>query len=374
MAAKRDYYELLGVSRGATDEEIKKAFRKLAFQYHPDRNKNHDAEERFKEINEAYEVLSDPEKRANYDRFGHAGSQAGFGSYGGFEGFGGFGDIFETFFGGAATATRRGPQKGADLQYNLILTFEEAAFGCEKQIQISRNEVCQHCKGDGSEPGTQPLKCPNCGGSGQVKRVQQSIFGQFVNVATCPRCHGEGRLITSPCSKCRGTGRVRQTSQMSITIPPGVDTGSQMRLSGKGELGTKGGPPGDLYVSISVLEHKIFQRQGNNILYDLKISFPQAALGDEVEVPTLEGPHVLKIPAGTQSGRVFNLKHKGIVHLRGGGRGDMLVHVHVVTPDNLTEQQRKLLQDLAKSMGLEVVPTDGKGILDKIKDAFGSVP
>ncbi|HLE80198.1 MAG TPA: molecular chaperone DnaJ [Dehalococcoidia bacterium] len=371
MAAKRDYYEVLGISRSATDEEVKKAFRKLAHQFHPDLNKNHDAEERFKEVNEAYEVLSDPDKRSNYDRFGHAGPQ-GFRGFEDFGGLGGFGDIFETFFGGATTATRRGPQRGSDLQLQVTLAFEEAAFGCEKEVQVSRNEVCSSCRGSGSEPGTQPVKCPNCNGTGQVRRVQQSIFGQFVNVATCPRCQGAGRIVTNPCTKCRGTGRVRQTRRVMITIPPGVDDGSQMRLSGEGEPGAKGGPRGDLYVSISVLQHKLFQRKGSDILYELPLSFPQAALGDEVEVPTLEGPHPLKIPAGTQPGRVFNLRHKGIAHLRGNGRGDMLVRVKVVVPDSLTEHQRELLQELAKTMDQEVSPQDGKGLFDKIKDAFGS--
>ena len=376
MATKRDYYEILGIGRNATDEEIKKAFRKLAFQYHPDRNKDHDAEDRFKEISEAYEVLSDPEKRGKYDRFGHAGAQSGFGGatgFEGFEGFGGFGDIFETFFGGAASATRRGPQRGADLQYRLNLTFEEAAFGCEKEIQVTRSESCPHCKGSGSEPGTEPTKCPNCNGQGQVRRVQQSIFGQFVNVATCPRCQGEGRIITNPCTKCRGSGKARQTRRFAVTVPPGVDEGSQIVRGGAGEPGTRGGPPGDLYVVVSVMEHKLFQRQGSNIHYELPISFPQAALGDEVEVPTLDGPYVLKIPPGTQSGRVFNLRNRGIARLRGGGRGDLLVTVKVVTPESLNEQQKKLLYELARSMGMDIIPQDGKGIFDKIKDAFGSV-
>ncbi len=375
MATKRDYYEVLSVQRSATDEEVKKAFRKLAFQYHPDRNSNHDAEERFKEINEAYGVLSDPEKRAKYDRFGHAGAQSfgGFEGSGDFGGFAGFGDIFETFFGGATTATRRGPQKGADLQHHVTLTFEEAVFGCEKELHLSRQELCQDCKGSGSEPGTPPSKCPNCNGLGQVRRVQQSIFGQFVNVATCPRCHGEGRTITHPCTKCRGTGQVRQTRRLAITVPPGVDNGSQMRLSGEGEPGAKGGPAGDLYVSIAVQEHKVFQRQGSDILYELPITFPQAALGDEIEIPSLEGSQAFKIPAGTQPGKVFNLRHKGIAHLRGGGRGDMLVKVKVVIPENLTEYQRKLLQEMAKTMDQEVSPQDGKGFFDKIKDAFGTV-
>ncbi len=373
MATKRDYYEVLGIERSATDEEIKKAFRKLAFQFHPDRNKSHDAEDRFKEVTEAYEVLSDSDKRANFDRFGHAGAQGGFGGAGGFEGFGGFGDIFETFFGGASASTRRGPQRGADLQYRLTLTFEEAAFGCEKELQFTRNEACSACKGSGSEPGSQPAKCTNCNGLGQVRRVQQSVFGQFVNVATCPRCQGEGKIITKPCAACRGSGKTRQSRRFSVTIPPGVDETSQVVRSGAGELGVKGGPPGDLYVSIAVMEHKVFQRQGSNVLLELPITFPQAALGDEVEIPTLDGPYPLKIPAGTQPGRVFNLRNRGIAHLRGGGRGDMLVKVRVVTPETLNDYQRKLLEELAKSMGQEVTPQDGKGLFDKIKDAFGSV-
>lgn len=374
MATKRDYYEVLGIQKNATDEEVKKAFRKLAFQFHPDRNKNHDAEDRFKEVSEAYEVLSDPDKRAKYERFGHAGAQGsgGFEGFGDFGGFGGFGDIFETFFGGATAASRRGPQKGDDLQHHLNLTFEEAAFGCEKEIHVSRYEMCQDCKGSGSEPGTQPAKCPNCNGQGQVRRAQQSIFGQFVNVATCPRCHGEGRIITDPCTKCRGTARVRHTRKLAVTIPPGVDNGIQIRRTGEGEPGTKGGPPGDLYVSISVMEHKLFKREGSDILLELPISFPQAALGDEVETPTLDGAYSLKIPAGTQPGRVFTLRHRGIAHLRGSGRGDMHVKLKVMVPESLTEYQRTLLEELAKSMNQEVSPQDGKGFFDKIKDAFSS--
>lgn len=374
MATKRDYYEVLGISKNATDEEVKKAFRKLAFQFHPDRNKNHDAEDRFKEVSEAYEVLSDPEKRDKYERFGHAGAQGfgGFEGFGDFGGFGGFGDIFETFFGGATAASRKGPQKGDDLQHHLNLTFEEAAFGCEKEIHVSRYEICQDCKGSGSEPGTQPAKCPNCNGLGQVRRAQQSIFGQFVNVATCPRCHGEGRIITDPCTRCRGTARVRHTRKLAVTIPPGVDNGIQIRRTGEGEPGTKGGPPGDLYVSISVMEHKLFKREGSDILLELPISFPQAALGDEVKTPTLDGAYSLKIPAGTQPGRVFTLRHRGIAHLRGSGRGDMHVKVKVIVPESLTEYQHALLEELAKSMNQEVSPQDGKGFFDKIKDAFSS--
>ena len=350
MPIKRDYYEVLGVDRNATDEEIKRAFRKLAFKYHPDRNPEDGAGEKFKEVNEAYEALSDPDKRAAYDRFGHGGTEGLFGR--GFEGFnfGGFGDIFDAFFSGATTATRQAPQRGADLHYRITITFEEAAFSCEKEIKVSRTEYCSLCQGVGSKPGSQPSRCPNCNGTGQVRRVQQSLFGHFVNATTCSQCHGEGRIITEPCPQCRGTGKEKCQRNMLIKIPAGVDDGSQIRLSGEGHAGARGGSPGNLYISLSVLPHKFFARDGDNVLYELPINFTQAALGAEIEIPTLDGNTKLKLQAGTQTNTLIRLKAKGIPHLHRNGRGDQIVRVVVVTPDSLTKNQRQLLQELAETL------------------------
>jgi molecular chaperone DnaJ len=370
MATDRDYYEILGVSPKASTEEVKRAFRKMAMQYHPDRNKSPDAEERFKAVSEAYEVLSDPEKRAVYDRFGVAGVQSPFARpFEGF-GFGGFGDIFDAFFGGT-TARRRSPQRGADLRYNLKLSFEEAVFGCEKEVEIVRTELCSRCNGVRAEPGSEPEKCSNCGGSGEVRRVQQSIFGQFVNVATCDRCGGEGRVVPKPCRNCRGSGRERQKKKIEVRIPAGVDGGSQIRISGEGDVGSHGGPRGNLYLVLSVRPHKLFKRDDHDLVYNLDINFAQAALGDKVEIPTLDGPYELSIPAGTQTGEVFGLRGHGVPHLRGSGRGDLLVLVRVVTPEGLTPEQKELLKELASSMGTTVTPQNGKGFFDKIKDALG---
>ena len=350
MPTKRDYYEVLGIRRDATNEEIRKAFRKLAFQYHPDRNRGDGAEEKFKEVNEAYEVLSDPDKRTTYDRFGHSGADGLFGR--GFEGFDfGFGDIFDTFFGGATSATRQAPQRGASLEYRLPITLEEAAFGCEQQIEITRTEHCSECQGTGSKPGTQPVRCPNCDGAGEVRRVQASIFGRFTNVTTCPRCRGEGQIITDFCPSCKGSGREKQQRQIMVKVPAGVDNGNQIRLRGEGEEGTRGGPSGDLFVVISVSEHDYFKRDEDDILYDLSINFAQAALGTEMEVPTLDGDSKLKIPSGCQTGTVFRLKNKGINHLNGRGRGDQLVQVSVTTPESLSKEQRRLFEELADSLG-----------------------
>lgn len=350
MLAKRDYYEVLGVSRDATDEEIKKAFRKLAFQYHPDHNRNGDAEARFKEVNEAYQVISDPEKRAAYDRYGHGAGDGLFGR--GFEGFEftGFGDIFDAFFGGGTTGpARRGPQRGTDINYDVPISFEEAAFGCEKEINIQRTEACETCSGTGAAPGKEPIRCPNCNGSGQVRRVQQSIFGRFTNIAVCPQCHGEGRVIRDPCPDCRGSGREEKRRRISVKIPAGVDSGTQVRIRGGGDAGTRGGPSGDLYVSLAVSPHDLFVREGDDVHYELAVNFAQAALGTEVEVPTLDGPSKLKIPAGSQTDTVFKIKHKGIPHLHGRGRGDQFVRMHVETPDSLSKKQRQLLQELAET-------------------------
>lgn len=370
---KRDYYDVLGVPRNASTEEIKKAFRRLAMQYHPDRNKEDGAEARFKEISEAYEVLSDPEKRSAYDRFGHAGLQ-GFDFGRGFEGFdfGGFGDIFDAFFGGTATSRRRAreAQRGADRRVDIEIDFEEAAFGCEKEIKVERVERCRRCSGSRSEPGSQPLRCQVCDGTGQVRRVSRNFFGQFVNIATCTRCQGEGQIVSNPCRDCRGSGRERRLRTLSVKIPAGVSDGSRMRLSGEGDAGSNGGSPGHLYVYISVRPHPFFTRDEDDLIYDLEMNPAQAALGFEAEIPTLEGDTAsLRIPPGTQSGRVFVLKGKGMPRLHGGGRGDLLVRASLVIPTNLTDEQRELFRKLAESFG---TPVDSdKGIFGRIKDALG---
>ncbi len=370
--SKRDYYEVLGVSRSAGDEEIKKAFRRLAKQYHPDANKEQGAEARFIEINEAYEILSDPQKRAAYDRYGHAavgnGGGTGFGDFGDFGTFSSINDLFETFFSGTAGAQRRaGTQRGADLRYDLTITFEEAVFGCQKEIELPRWETCTNCRGSGAQPGTSTARCSSCQGTGEIRRVQQSIFGQFVNVTMCERCRGEGRVITTPCEKCRGQGRVRNNRRVVVNIPAGVDDGINVRVTGEGEVSARGGTPGNLYVILTVKPHHVFKRQSNDIIYELPISFTQAALGDEVEVPTVDGKATtLKIPAGTQSNRSFRLKGMGVPVVHSSARGDQHVIVKVVTPTNLTAEQKRLLEEFAR---LEREQND-KNIFDKIKDVF----
>jgi len=371
---KRDYYEVLGVGRNASSEEIKRAFRRLAMKYHPDRNKEDGAEAKFKELGEAYEVLADPEKRTAYDRYGLSGLK-GFEFGRPFEGFdfGGFGDIFEAFFGGSMGSRRRQPQRGADRRVDIEIDFEEAVFGCEREVEVNRIELCNRCGGRGAEPGSQLTRCSTCEGSGEVRRVQRNFFGQFVNVATCSQCSGEGQIITEPCKECRGSGRERRKRELAVKIPAGVDDGSQMRLSGEGDAGFLGGSPGNLYIILNVRSHPIFQRQEDDLTYELPINFAQAALGDQSEVPTLDGgrPYSLKIPPGTQSGKVFVLKGKGVPHLRGNGRGDLLVRVNVVVPTELTAEQRRLLEQLAHSFG-SPSPNDGdQGIIGKIKDALG---
>jgi molecular chaperone DnaJ len=350
MASKQDYYDVLGLNRDASDSEIKTAYRKLAFQYHPDRNHEADSEEKFKEVNEAYETLSNPQKRDAYDRFGHSGDNI-FGQ--GFDGFGfdGVGSIFDAFFGGrTTTSTRQAPQKGSDLQCNVSITLEEAAFGVEKELSISRIEFCSQCHGIGTRPGSQPEQCPECNGSGQIRRVQQSIFGRFTNVTTCPRCQGEGKVITDPCPGCRGTGKEKFQRNIMVNVPAGVDNGSRIRLSGEGNAGVRGGQAGNLYVNLSVGEHEFFIREDDDIVYELPINFAQAALGTEVEIPTLHGDVKLKVPAGTQTGHIFQLKNKGIPHLRGRGQGNQLVVLKVLTPESLTKKQRQLFEELAKEM------------------------
>jgi molecular chaperone DnaJ len=377
MAAnKRDYYEILGVSRSATEDEIKKAFRKLAKQYHPDANKEQGAEARFIEINEAYEVLSDTQKRAAYDRYGYAGvNGAGLGGFNDVGSFSTINDLFETFFAGAAGTSRRaGPQRGADLRYELTITFEEAVFGCQKEIELPRWESCSHCRGNGAQPGTSTSRCSSCQGTGEIRRVQQSIFGQFVNVTMCERCRGEGRVITTPCEKCRGQGRVRNNRRVVVNIPAGVDDGINVRVTGEGEVSARGGTPGNLYVVLTVKPHPFFKRQGNDITYELPISFAQAALGDEVEVPTVDGKSTnLKIPAGTQSGRSFRLKGMGVPVVHSSARGDQHVIVKVVTPTNLSQEQKHLLEEFARLEHEQSELNDKnifRNLFEKTKDVF----
>ncbi|MFQ5873306.1 MAG: molecular chaperone DnaJ, partial [Dehalococcoidia bacterium] len=355
----------------ASTEEVKKAFRRLAFQYHPDRNKSSDAEATFKRINEAYEVLSDEEKRAAYDRFGHAGTNAGFGrGFEGMGGFGGFGDIFDAFFGGSSR-TRRAPQRGADLQHKITISFEEAVFGCEREFDIQRTEVCSRCRGSRSEPGSQSVTCPTCNGSGEVRRVQQSLFGQFVNVATCDQCRGQGKLVTSPCSQCRGSGLEKMSRRISVRVPGGVEDDYQIRLSGEGEPGIRGGAKGNLYVKVKVTGHEYFTRDGDDILLEYPINFAQAALGDEVEVPTVDGPVLLKVPSGIQSGKALRLRGKGAHRLRRGGRGDQFVIMKVITPSSLDKQERELFGELSNTLEKPAMNSkDGRGFFDKIKEAF----
>jgi molecular chaperone DnaJ len=351
MAEKRDYYEVLGLDRNASTEDIKKAFRNLAFKYHPDRNHEPGAEEKFKEINEAQEVLSDPQKRAAYDHYGHAGGNGGFTSQG-FEGFnmGGLGDIFEAFFGGTGTSTRQAPQRGADLLQRIAITLEEAAFGTEKEFTINRTEHCSVCQGIGSKPGVQPQRCTECNGTGQVRRVHQSMFGRFTNVTPCPKCRGEGKIITDPCPQCRGSGRERHQRNLSVKIPGGVDDGSRIRLSSEGEAGMRGGSNGDVYIDVAVKDHQLFVREEDDLVYELPVNFAQAALGADLEVPTIDGTAKLKIPSGSQNGAVFRLKGKGVTHLRGGGRGDQRVNLKVVVPRNLNKRQKELLEELGHTM------------------------
>ncbi|MEM3383696.1 MAG: molecular chaperone DnaJ [Nitrososphaerales archaeon] len=360
---KKDYYEVLGVPRNATQEEIKNAYRKLALQYHPDRNKSPDAEEKFKEISEAYAVLSDEEKRRQYDMFGHAGIDGRYTREDIFRGvdfdeifrdlgfsFGGFDSIFDWFFG----RHEHEPEKGYDLRYDLEISLEEAFKGVKTEIEIPRNEKCEVCKGTGARPGTEPKICPKCHGTGQIQYTRTSGFARFVQITTCDRCNGKKTIIENPCKVCHGSGIVKRYRKIRIEVPPGVDTGYSLRLRGEGEVNIKGGKPGDLYVVINVKPHKLFKRDGDDIFYDAYIGFTQAALGSEIEVPTIDGIARLKIPPGTQSGTVFRLKGKGMPRVRGFGRGDELVRVIVRIPTNLTDRQRKLLLELAKELGEEI--------------------
>lgn len=362
--SEKDYYRVLGVERGATEDEIKKAFRRLALKHHPDQQGGDTgSDEKFKEINEAYEVLKDPAKRAQYDRFGYAGVGAGYRD----SGFGSdfqdlFSEVFSDFFGGARRPTAI---RGADLRYDLELTFEEAAFGTEKKLNIPRTQACSVCSGSGARPGTGPTKCSTCGGAGQVNFRQG-----FLSISkTCSNCGGSGAVIKSPCTECMGTGKRRVKGEISVKVPPGVDSGSRLRLVGEGEQGERGGPPGDLYIVVNVKPHPVFKREHENIICEVPVSFPQAALGAEIEVPTLEGAAKLKIPAGTQSGKVFSLKSKGIASLETGRRGDELVVIKVETPTKLTKRQKELLKEFAEISGDETTPM-ARNFFSRVKEIF----
>lgn len=372
---KHDYYELLGVARSASEDDLKKAYRRLAIQFHPDRNSGDKAaEERFKEINEAYQVLSDPERRAQYDRFGHAafdGARGG-GGFGGFDFTQGFeevfSDIFGDFFGAGRGRSRSRSRRGDDLRYDLEIEFEEAARGAEKTISFQRLAMCEACEGSGARNGSAGVRtCPNCRGTGQV-RTQQGFFSIST---TCGQCRGEGMIIADPCAKCQGHGRVRRAQSLLVKIPPGVDNGSRLKLRGEGEAGSSGSPHGDLYVVIHVRDHALFARQGNDVVIEVPVSFPQAALGAEIEVPTLDGKVKLKIASGTQSGKVMRLKGHGFPDLHGYSRGDQLVKIVVETPRRLTVRQRELLEEFARIAGEDVHHPMSKGFVDKLKEMFG---
>ena len=372
----RDYYEILDVQRDANPEQIKSAFRRLARKYHPDVNDSPDAEERFKELNEAYAVLSDDQRRGAYDRFGHAGVRGAGGAPDFNVDFTDFADIFGDLFGfgGFGRSSRRSrnaPRRGADLQYRVDLTFEDAVFGVDKELEITRDEPCTTCNGSGAEPGTSPVRCSSCNGTGEVRHTRQTILGSMVQVSTCPTCKGQGETISTPCHTCHGKGLERITREKTITIPAGVDSGTQMRLGGEGQPGVNGGPNGNLYIAINVRKHKFFRRRNNDVLMDLNIKIPQAVLGAEVQVDTVDGPTVLKIPAGTQPGKILRLRNKGVPRLRSSGRGDQLVVINVEIPNRLTVEQHELFEQLAESLGSDVRPRE-RGFLDWLKDTIGT--
>ena len=375
LAEKRDYYEVLGVSKGASDDEIKKAFRQQSKKYHPDLNPgNKEAEEKFKEVNEAYQVLSDPDKKAKYDQFGHAGVDPNFGAGagGGFNGAGfDFGDIFGDIFGGfggfGGGSRRNGPRRGNDLRQVVDISFEEAAFGCKKTINLTKQEKCDTCKGSGAKPGTAPETCPHCNGTGQIQTQQRTILGYMTNVTTCPQCKGSGKIIKEPCRDCRGTGKVRKSKTIEINIPAGIDNGQTMQLSGQGEPGDRGGVNGDLLITIRVRPHPIFTRDGNNVYIDMPITFVQAALGATLKVPTLDGAVEYDIPEGTQSGTRFRLKGKGIPYIRSKSRGDQYVTVNVEVPKNLTAKQKEILRDFDEDKNYKQKKTFAEKMKDFLK-------
>lgn len=373
MKCLKDYYEVLGVDKSASQEEIKGAYRKLAKKYHPDLNPNNsEAEQNFKEVNSAYEVLSDEEKRARYDRFGPEGVNGA----GGGQGFGGFGDIFEDIFdifgggfSGQSQGRRTGPQRGSDLRYNLEIEFEEAIFGVEKEIKIRRTESCSTCNGSGAKPGTHKETCTTCHGTGQVRYSQQSPFGTMIRTATCNQCGGTGEIIKEKCNTCHGSGTEVKDKKLKVKVPAGVNNDSIISIRGEGEGGLRGGPSGDLYIYITVKEDEIFIRDGNNIFLNIPISFTEAALGAELDIPTLEGKEKYTIPEGTQTGSRFRMKNRGVPNLRGGGRGDLYFTVDIQVPKKLTERQREILNQLAKEQG-EEVREQKKSFFEKVKDAF----
>lgn len=390
MADKRDYYEVLGLRKGASEEEIKKAFRKMAMKYHPDKNPgDKKAEEAFKEVNEAYSILSDPEKKQRYDQFGHAGvdPNAGFGGAGGFGGgsggFGGFEDIFSQMFsggfGGASSggfggfggfgSARSGPMRGRDLQKAITITFDEAAHGVEKEISLNKYVECPTCHGEGNEPGTSKVTCDKCHGTGQISHVQNTMFGKFQTTGTCDECGGTGEKIETPCHECGGSGKIRKTVKINVKIPKGVDNDTVIPLRGQGEPGDKGGPAGDLFIVIAVKPHKIFKRNGDNLQLDIPISFEQAALGDEITVPSIDGKLSYTIPAGTQPDTVFRLKGKGMPNVRSGRYGDLYVKVKLEVPRNLTDQQKKLIRAMSDSLTSESYK-EKKSFGEKIRDFF----
>lgn len=371
---KKDYYEILGVDRNASKKDIKRAYRRLARKYHPDVSDDPNAAEKFKEISEAYAVLSDDEKRQRYDQFGHAGME-GFTQEDIFRNINfedifkdldfDFSSIFDIFGFGRR---RTGPQRGADINYKLEITLEDAYTGLETDIKVPHTKKCPVCNGSRAEPGSNTRTCTTCNGTGQIRQVQRTLLGQIMNITTCPDCNGEGRIIEKPCSNCNGTGLVKKTSTIHIRVPPGVENGSRLRIPGEGDMGPKGGPPGDLYVTIKIKPHKLFERKGANLYFEKPISFVQAALGDIVEIPTMEKPVKLRIPAGTQTGTIFRIKGYGMPHVNWEGRGNLYVKVRVVTPQKLNKRQKELLKEFAKVSGDEIKKE--KGLFERMKDAI----
>ncbi|MBI5700412.1 molecular chaperone DnaJ [Candidatus Saganbacteria bacterium] len=357
MTSKKDYYESLGISKGASDSDIKKAFRNMARKYHPDVNKESSSSEKFKEINEAYQVLSDPRKRQHYDNYGSSGFEGGAQGFSGFDfgenfsNFEGFSDIFDVFFGGGRGKKRSGRQPGDDLRYDLDLSLEEVLKGIEKEIEISHLTSCQTCKGSGAKPGSNPVKCSQCGGSGQIRQMQRTPLGAFTSVVTCPACRGRGETVSTPCPACSGSGRVRTKHKIKVKVPAGVESGIKLRVNGAGDTGVHGGTPGDLYVFLNVKPHNIFEREGMNIYYKKVITFVTAALGSEIDVPTLDGKATLRIPAGTQNNTTFKFKGKGLPSLENRGYGDLLIIVEIETPTNLTSEQKEILEKFGKLRG-----------------------
>jgi len=373
----RDYYEVLGVSRSASKDDIKQAFRRLAREWHPDVNKSPEAHTKFQEINEAYQVLSDDDQRSRYDRFGAAGVGGGAGGFNA-TGFPGFDEIFEEFFGaafGGRSARRRGPRPGQDRRVEVTITFEESVFGTEKTVEFERLDICTVCGGNGAEPGTTLTRCPECGGAGEIRRPQQTLLGTMISVQTCPRCQGKGEVVQTPCHNCRGAGRLRNPVSLSIHIPPGVREGLQIQIRGEGDSGDMNAPKGNLYAVVHVQEHEYFKRKDNDIILDISINVAQAALGDRIFVPTIEGEQELVVPAGTQTGKVFRLRGKGVPRLRSdgstSGRGDQLVYIAVDIPTRLTDEQRQLFEGLANTFSHEIQPQrNGKGFFDRVMDFF----